>query len=209
MEAVLTIISSLLAIATVVEFLWYGGRLPGFIHSLVGRVSWGSLQTALSGLMRQIRSSGWQPDLVIGMGRTGGLVAALLAENMRWLPPEVGLTVLNFRQAPTDEDKAEVDALVQEAGAVQAERILIVDSETYRGDAIRMVVTALRELGPEGLDVRTATLFKFEPKGYQLSRPKPNFEGTRLGRPVLMPWVLAPELRLAAKKVQSERWRRR
>jgi hypothetical protein len=208
MEAALTVISGLLAIATVVEFLWYGGRLPGFVLSLVGRVSWGTLQRALSALMREIRSSGWQPDLVIGMGRTGGLAAALLAENMRWLPPQVGLMVLNFRQAPTDKDKANVDALIQKAG-VKAERVLVVDSETYRGDAIRVVVNALRELGPEGLDVRTATLFKFEPKNYKMALPEPDFKGTRLGRPVLMPWVLAPELRLAAKRVQSERWRRR
>lgn len=94
-------------------------------------------------MVDQLRGDGWQPDWVIGIGRTGAVIAALIAENMRWLPPEVRLETINVKHGFTDRTRQRI---IADSGFLKrigrAERVLMVDSEMYRGDTVNLVQQA-------------------------------------------------------------------
>jgi pyrimidine operon attenuation protein/uracil phosphoribosyltransferase len=143
---------------------------------------------------------------VIGIGRTGTVIAALIAENMRWLPPEVRLETINIRHGFTDRTRQRIIADSGFLERIGSGRVLIVDSEMYRGDTVNMVNQTLRTRGVE--DIRVAILFKFEPRGYRLSEYNPDYIGERLTCPVLMPWLFTSQAKVIAMRVQKSRWGR-
>jgi hypoxanthine phosphoribosyltransferase len=210
-----TILTGLASVATVVgvaEILWYGGRLPGFVLSLIGRVSWGTLERTLLKLVTEIHAARWRPDVVVAIGRTGGIVASILVENLMWRPPDVTLFVLNTIDPPREikENTLLQSELRRVPAGSTARRVLVVDSETYTGQGMRTVMEGLRTLGPRDLDIKSLTFFKWEPGGIELAEGLTlDFVGKRMRRAVYMPWVITPELRQAAKTVMSQRWTNR
>jgi hypoxanthine phosphoribosyltransferase len=200
------VVGALAVIGGFIQFLWYAGKFPGWVFSLLGRVSWGRVGDGVSHLVDQLRADAWQPEWVIGIGRTGAVIAALIAENMRWLPPEVRLETINIRHGFTDRTRQRIIADSGFLERVGSGGVLMVDSEMYRGDTVNMVKQTLCSRGVE--EIRVAILFKFQPSGYRLSEYNPDYIGERLTRPVLMPWLFTSQAKAIVRRVQQSRWGR-
>ena len=200
-----TVIGILAIIAGFLQFLWYIGRFPTWISNRLGRVSWGRVRHGIEQIADDIRGDDYRPDWVLGVGRTGTLIAALLSENMRWLPPEVRLATVNARHGFASGTRLREVTDEYLKGHMHGAKVLLVDSEMYRGDTVRAVQQALSDWG--AAETRVAVLFKFEPKGYKLSESSLQYVGETFGRPVMMPWLFTPQAKTVAKRVQKYRWK--
>jgi len=199
-----TVIGILAIIAGFIQLLWYVGKFPAWISSRLGRVSWGRVRHGIEKIANEIRADDYRPEWVLGVGRTGTLIAALVAENMRWLPPEVRLATLNLRHGFTNGTRLREVTDESLKRQMHEAKVLLVDSEMYRGDTARFAWQTLTSWG--AAEIKVAVLFKFEPKGYKLSEFDPHYVGETFSRPVMMPWLFTPEAKTVARKVQQSRW---
>mgnify|MGYP001117035389 CR=1 FL=1 len=129
-------------------------------------VTWAEFYDLAKSLSRLIKSSGWQPDLVVAIGR-GGYVPARVVCDFLVHDLLTSMKVEHWGIAAQKKDQATVRFPL--ATGVSGRKVLIVDDVTDTGDTLTTAVGYVESLGPE--EIRTAVLqhktsSAFEPDFY-------------------------------------------
>ena len=126
-------------------------------------LSWNSFYTLSKQVARKVNSSGYKPDLVIGLARGGWILARILCD-LVGVKDLVSLKVEHWGVTATPDGKAKLKYPFNID--LTGKRVLIVDDITDTGESMRIAVDYIKSLNPS--EIKTATLrhitgSKFEP----------------------------------------------
>jgi len=88
------VVVPLAAVGDVIQLGWYFGKLSLWIFSLLDCISWGRVNGEILHLADMLVVGGWQPEYVIGVGRTATIIAALVTKYVHRLPPDVSFETI-------------------------------------------------------------------------------------------------------------------
>ncbi|GAB7049549.1 phosphoribosyltransferase [Catenuloplanes indicus] len=174
---VFTIISSVAAVLTVLLSV-------RFVRER-NRPSWRIVEQTMKESLAEIRRSGFDPDVIVGVGRGGAIVAGMLAGNLGHRPLFVIDTVLEKNDGVSEARIRYPDVMPSLAG----KRILVAVGELYSGEDLKVAVKAVREQSPAS--VKTFSLFSHPATGI-----KPDFCGHETKQPLSAPWRMSEEYRV-------------
>ena len=115
----------------------------------------------------------YQPEVVVGIARTGTLPAVLIGLFVR--------AEVQSLRVPSSDGIVEVRPYLPAPQSVVGRRVLLVDEVSQSGAAIRWARSALQRLG--AAEVRTVVLFSTD--GGALT----DFSGPKASATVLQPWI--------------------
>lgn len=128
--------------------------------------SWEDIERANNILFDKIRKSQYKPDLIVGLGRGGAIVAGLLAAKFRESPDH------GFRLIPISsidrfyilEGKRRVEAIISGFHTLDAfgKNLLVVNADSYSGATLQKAKEVL--LWDHPTDVKTGTVIAFTRK---------------------------------------------
>jgi hypoxanthine phosphoribosyltransferase len=142
--------------------------------------NWNDLYTMLLNQAKQIRDSGFQPDVIVGICRGGWIPARILSDllgnpNLASVKAENYVGVGKTKKQPT---------LTQPVSAEVADKaVLLVDDVADTGQSLQLVATHLKKQG--ACEVKIAILY-YKP----LSSLKPDFYQKETLHWVVFPWEL-------------------
>lgn len=149
------------------------------------RFGWKQVDKLVLRLIEELRARGFEPDLVLGVGRGGAIVGGMLAGNMGHLPFAVldtelghpnGIGTVSFRfpgSCPTVRDK----------------KVLAVVGELFSGEDLRHAMEFIGRRHPR--ELRTASLLT-----HPAASVRPDFVGLLSDRPLTAPWRLTDAYRM-------------
>ena len=149
-------------------------------------VSWGRCAALCRTLAAQVRASGFQPDMIVAIGR-GGWVPGRVLSDLLGLMDLTEFKVEHYRGAHR-EVAAEVRYPL--SASVAGRRILLVDDVSDTGDTYRVALAHLAEHGPPA-DIRTAALHHKTVSSFE-----PDFYAARVvrWRWLIYPWAVIEDL---------------
>ena len=116
-------------------------------------VSWEQFRALARQLALLIQSSGYQPDMIVAIGRGGYMPARLLSDYLD-IYNFSGFKIEHYRAA---QKQAEARIRYPLSADVKGLKLLLVDDVSDAGDTFEVAVTHLYERGPPA-EVRTAVL---------------------------------------------------
>ena len=116
-------------------------------------ISWNEVERRCYRLADLIRSSAYQPELIIAIGRGGYVPARLLCDNLHLM----ALTSIKIEHYLAGADRQR-EALVRYPlkADIHGLRVLLVDDVNDTGDTLEVAIRHLREFHPAG--IRTAVM---------------------------------------------------
>ncbi|MCI0434136.1 MAG: phosphoribosyltransferase [Gemmatimonadetes bacterium] len=139
-------------------------------------LSWEFFGELCRALALRIATSGYEPDLIVGIAKAGvipgAVVASILRKDFYSLKISRDLGGVRTRERPRI-----LSAAPREAAG---RRVLIVDEICTTGETLRIALNALRQVSPA--EVRTATSL------VKLGGYRPDFFALETGAMVLFPW---------------------
>jgi hypoxanthine phosphoribosyltransferase len=164
-------------------------------------VKWGQIYDMLLSQATKLCSSGFRPDIIVGVSRGGWLPARVLSDllenpNLANVRAESYVGIKETKNEP---------CLTQSLSMpVAGKTVLVVDEVADSGKSIKLIVNHVRELG--AIEVKTATLY-FK----RCCSLKPDYYEKVTDRWVIFPWEAKETLRLifesnknSPKKVEQE-----
>ena len=171
-------------------FAWVGiaASIGGFGFALIQayliyhwkrRITWDDALRVADRLLAQIEADSWKPDLVVGIGRSGGIWGGWLAGNLGTLP--FAIVDVKYEEGKSPEFPAGEDvlgALLQTYGS--GTNVLVVEGATTTGDTFQEFS---RKFGSklERWKMRTGVLYR---------NPVSKFEVDYVGHERLSHWPL-------------------
>lgn len=153
-KILLVIIPALLTFFGAIQtFLWFRDR-----YFEGDRVSWRKANRLIEKLLGQIDEGRFSPDIVIGFGRGGALLAAILVTNLPGRGDKRVPLVCIDTIANSDLDAPESCAVVEPATPpeIEGKNVLVVVAELYTGNDMRAAMRYVRQHGPA--ELRSACL---------------------------------------------------
>jgi uncharacterized protein len=151
-------------------------RARGMPESEVLELSWEFFGELCRVLAVKVATSGYHPELVVGIAKAGVIPGAVVASILRCdfysLKISRGLGIDRVRARPRILSAAPEDA--------EGKRVLIVDEICTSGETLRMALNALRQVRPA--EMRTATSL-IKHGGY-----RPDFHALETEGTVVFPW---------------------
>jgi hypoxanthine phosphoribosyltransferase len=143
-----------------------------------GRFGWRRVTSAVKKLIIKIQQANYQPDLIVGLGRGGFVVAGMLSGNMGI----VTLAGLDRRYLWEGQHRR---VKIVDLGSldVAGKKILLIVAEPYTGETLRKGYEYLKER--DAKQVKTAALFKAE-----LCNFVPDFYAYDVKHVTHLPWRL-------------------
>jgi uncharacterized protein len=142
--------------------------------------TWSQIYRMLLQQANHIKSSGFQPDVIVGVSRGGWVPARVLSD----LLENSNLASVKVEFYTGIDEAAEEPTLTQELLAdVEGKRVLVVDEIADTGKSLKLAVQHIQPRG--ATEVQTATLYK-KPQ----STLEPDFCEKKTGKWVVFPWEL-------------------
>lgn len=150
----------------------------------LGFYSWWGIYIRSRQLVNKIKASGYSPDLVVGIGRSGAILGGILAGNLGVLP----ITVVD-REYIWHEGTRHVKPLMfVKQEEIKGKKILLVDAAPHTGETSKIIKDKLNEFNPA--ELKLAYLFKTR---YVLQ--KPDFYVKDVKKVRTMPWRFSADYR--------------
>jgi len=143
------------------------------------RFGWKQVDRLVLKLIEEMRARGFRPDLVIGVGRGGAIVAAMLAGNMGHLPLVVLDTILEHEEGVSTVTFRFPDS----CPPVRDRTVLAVVGELYSGEDLRHAIQFIARRHPR--ELKTASLLT-----HPAASVRPEFIGLLSDKPLTAPWRL-------------------
>ena len=129
-------------------------------------VSWNRIHDLSKTVAKNVRNSGFQPDLIIGLAR-GGFVPSRNLADLLGVNDLVSIKVVHWGVTATKDGKAELKYPIKID--LKEKKVLIVDDITDTGESMIVAKDYVQSLGPA--EIKTATLMhinhsKFVPDFY-------------------------------------------
>ena len=213
MTLILTIIAIIGFIGTLPQF-WGHNWKDIYRYTLLGSVPWDTVHEATLKLLQKITASGFNPTVVVGIGRGGILAAGLLCSEITRSKlivqsrqadtqhvPSLRIGTMNtkviFKSQLPDKpgkklllvdriDLEEIDCTIQ-----PEDRILLILAQNFTGATLEKAVSLIVSRGVPRKNVVTATLFWQKPQFEQHHVPdahEPDMFGMILAPTKTMPW---------------------
>jgi len=158
-------------------------------------MSWEHFYRLAKEVANKIKSSGYVPDMVIGLARGGWCLARVLCDFIG-VKDLVSLKVEHWGITATPDGKAKLKYPFNID--LTGKKVLVVDDITDTGESMRISVDYVKTLNPS--EVRTAALRHIEG-----SKFKPDYYAEKITwRWVIFPWNFVEDLCNLVEKVQSE-----
>ncbi|PVX27281.1 MAG: phosphoribosyltransferase [Candidatus Bathyarchaeum sp.] len=116
-------------------------------------MDWNYFYRLAKKVANQINSSGYKPDIIVGLARGGWVLARVLCDFVG-VKDLVSLKVEHWGVTATPDGKAKLKHLLNVDLA--AKKVLVVDDITDTGESMRVTVEYLKTLNPS--EIRTASL---------------------------------------------------
>lgn len=149
-------------------------------------ISWRRVDRLVVELVQEIERHNFTPDLIIGVGRGGALIAAMLATN---LEGRIELACIDTEVTEDGQGRKHVILRRPESLPAMADRhVLVVVAELYSGQDMRDAINYLDEQHPA--EVRTLAVLRGPS-----SNVRPTFVGVQTTHEPLAPWRLTEAAR--------------
>ncbi|MHC1632118.1 MAG: phosphoribosyltransferase [Methanotrichaceae archaeon] len=160
-------------------------------------VSWDQSYNLAKALSKKIKSSGYQPDLVIAIGR-GGYVPARVVCDFMLHNHLTSMKVEHWGIAAQKMDQAVVRFPL--AIDVNGLKVLIVDDVTDTGDTLKIAVNYVKSLGAE--EIKTGVLQHKTTSHFQ-----PDYYGEKVSdwKWIIYPWAAHEDLVGFTERILSEK----
>jgi hypoxanthine phosphoribosyltransferase len=107
------------------------------------QVSWRELKKGILLMSVDLGASHWSPDVILGVGRGGTVIAGMLADNHRLYPPRTYLATLD-RDTPIDvHGDYEKQVIRLENADIKSKLVLVVDTALHTGGTIKNIIKYL------------------------------------------------------------------
>jgi hypoxanthine phosphoribosyltransferase len=141
------------------------------------RFGWKQVTKLVKEMLTDMRKRGYTPDLVLGVGRGGSILAGMLAGNMGHLPLAVLDTVLDHPQGVSRVEFRFPDC----CPTLRDKKVLIVVGELYSGEDLRQAIEFVQRRHPR--EIKTASLLT-----HPAASVHPDFIGFQSAKPLSAPW---------------------
>ncbi|MCX5800882.1 MAG: histidine phosphatase family protein [Candidatus Eisenbacteria bacterium] len=142
------------------------------------RLSWRSAQNAALRISEQMKQAGYDPTLIVGIGRGGAIMGALISGSLGHRP----LLVIDRKYMWMDGRRIDDMVLHLQLPLVLVDRVLLVAGEAHSGNTMRLYYNHFVLMG--AVSVKRAAYFVR--KG--CTEPI-EYVGIRSGRELRMPWM--------------------
>lgn len=149
------------------------------------RITWRKVAKLVVQLLDEIRSDGFAPDYIIGVGRGGSIVAGMLAGNGGHIPLFVVDTILE-----REDGVNEVAIRNKTLPNVKGKKVLLVVGEVFSGQDL---ITAKQHMQNSEYEIlKTMSMFY-----HPASTIKPDYIGMKTKKPESAPWRITDAYRSA------------
>lgn len=125
------------------------------IMDRMGYYSWFSIEYRSKKLIKQIKESGFAPDIIVGLGRSGAILGGILAGNMGVKT----ITVIDRAYKWQEEKTREVVPVsLINLEMLRGKKVLLVDAAPHTGETCKVIKEELLKAQPT--EVKIASLFK-------------------------------------------------
>lgn len=152
-------------------------------------VSWRDIENWSKDVVRRVASSGYQPEIVVGLAR-GGLVPARLISDYLNIKDLYAVKTEHWGVTATSDGQAKLAQGLQVS--IEGKKVLVVDDITDTGQSLRLAVEHIKAHKPA--EVRSATLLhithsKYVPDYYSQEVPEDRWTW------FIFPWNVYEDLR--------------
>jgi hypoxanthine phosphoribosyltransferase len=161
------------------------------------RPSYDEIRADALKLFNSIRSSGWSPDVNVGVGRGGLFVLRCLQDFYAAGGIKIPYVVPAVERYNGIASTSTIKIRRLSRGDVERKRVLVVDDVSDQGDSLLALVDLLKRDG--AADVRTATIH-FKP----WSKLRPDFFVVETDSWIIYPWELYESIRLILEQGAQE-----
>lgn len=144
-------------------------------------LTWRQMEKGLRRILADISRDGFSPDMIVGVGRGGGILASILAGNLGHKPFIVLDTEISREQGVGHVEIREHF----ECPDLGRARVLVAVAELYSGYDLRAGLDYLKKASGELLEVRTVALVM-----NVTSIIEPDYVAIRTKYPLAAPWRL-------------------
>lgn len=141
------------------------------------RFGWKQVASLASRMIEEMQARSYKPDLVIGVGRGGSILAGMLAGNLGHLPLAVLDTVLDHPDGVSHVEFRFPSC----CPPLRDKRILLVVGELYSGEDLHHAIQYARRRHPK--EIKTASLLT-----HPAASVRPDFIGLESSKPLTAPW---------------------
>ena len=141
------------------------------------RFGWKQVEKLVKAMLNEMQARSYKPDLVLGIGRGGSILAGMLAGNLGHLPMAVLDTVLDHPEGISKVDFRFPDC----CPPIKGKRVLLVVGELYSGEDLRHAIDYTRRRHPA--EIKTASLLT-----HPAASVRPDFVGMESSKPLTAPW---------------------
>ena len=178
MTLALSVFGAVAAILTVILFVDQFKDRTGF--------GWRHVDRLIKKLLREMRLRGYSPDLVLGVGRGGAIVAGMIAGNIGLVPLAVLDTELRHENGVNTASLRYPEC----CPSLKDKSVLIVVGELYSGQDMLMAMKYVESQGPQ--EIKTVALLT-----HPASSVRPDFIGFESQKPLTAPWRISEDYKQA------------
>lgn len=158
-----------------------------------GHITWKTVERGVVKLIKLIREDNFQPDVIVGLGRGGSIIGALLSGNLGVIP----FTAID-RRYHWESKKRSVSILDFGPITLENKRVLLATAEPYTGETLRAAVEYLQSRKPT--ETKVASLCKCE-----ITTMVPHYYAFEIKSVEHVPWRILPAY-VRDSKAPSERF---
>lgn len=157
-----------------------------FVEEMRERFSfgWKHVNKLVRKLIDELRSSSFDPDTIVGVGRGGAILAGMLAGNMGQVPLAVLDTEVHQDQGVTSARLRNPDT----CPSVKGQSVLLVVGELFTGEDLKAAIGFIQAMHPR--ELKTLTLLT-----HRAASVNPDFVGMETNRPLSAPWRISDHYR--------------
>lgn len=141
------------------------------------RFGWKQVEKLVKAMLNEMQTRSYKPELVLGIGRGGSILAGMLAGNLGHLPMAVLDTVLDHPEGISKVEFRFPDC----CPPIKGKRVLLVVGELYSGEDLRHAIDYTRRRHPA--EIKTASLLT-----HPAASVRPDFVGMESNKPLTAPW---------------------
>ncbi len=146
--------------------------------------SWAEVDKLTKKLIRQMSNEMFVPDIIVGIGRGGSMLSALLSGNLRAPDKRRNIPLLGVDRMYEwhDGERIEVENKMIDFAPLRGKKVLLVAGDILTGGTMKFFLHEIEKVNPD--EVRTACLVKGVTSAY-----RPDYFGKEISGDFRMPWM--------------------
>ncbi len=146
--------------------------------------SWAEVDKLVKKLISQMSSDMFVPDVIVGIGRGGSILGALLSGNLRVPDKMRNIPLLGVDRMYEwhDGERIEVENRMIDFAPLRGKKVLLVAGDVLTGGTMKFFLHEIEQVNPQ--EIRTACFVKGVTSAY-----RPDYFGKEITGDFRMPWM--------------------